>query len=477
MLEEAPKKDIIFMTDADFCYVSNRTGEYNDATQECLRDNSGQIIHVAIITGRNAADLRAFLNDNKKAQNLSGADWKEWKQNGLDAVEADIGSWLEKEGGGKKLKTSVVCIPSDLILEKNGSVKKPNYSFNNFKLIKINALNQNSPAEARAHINKNDSEFIIVDNAFNDMRVKKILAGDHTFGAKGDQVKFYLESLPRKDVVSAAKIYMDDVSDNVVEVFTKNPDVISVLNNIEMGPGYNKQALDLAIKAANAEEEEREKTCQDLIRAAIEFKQFRTQFSKEAGRKELNHEDEITEIKKNLQSDVDMKNGDWFKAVSERLNADSKAIVEQKFQEAIVLRKSNAPLQANEAKLAREVGKEPSSIKGTHPIQKPHSPSVSAASIRSSNIDKRAEEKILPESDCDKVIIGLTALAIGGVAVGCASALGVGLVVAVPVGAVVAVAVAVGAFAVIKSPENSPGNPKGNQFTSPQNIFSSCNYA
>ena len=469
MLEEVPKKDIIFMTDADFCYVSNRTGEYNTATQECLKNNKDQVIHVAIITGRNATGLLGLL---EKVQNLSESNWNQFKQNGLDAVEKDIGFCLAGEGKSK-LRSSVICIPNDLIDDENG-VRKPGQSYEKFRLSEIYSLNYDTPQIALQKFDELYKKIKLIDDddKFAKMQIDK-MTDPKPYGGKGDQVKFYLDSLPKDEVSSAAKIYMDDVSDNVVEVFTKNPDVISVLNNIEMGHGYNKQALDLAIKAANAEEEEREQICKDLIRAAIEFKQFRIQFSKEEGRNKLNHEDEITGIKVSLESDINYTSN-CFKVVRDRLDEGSKGIVEQEFKEAIALRESNAQLARQEKE------KQASSEINTHldannypASQMSYSSSLSSAYSKSVGGEKRSEEKTTPlGSDCDKVMIGLTALAIGGVAVGCASALGVGLIVAVPVVTVVAVASVAVAFAVIEPPQTSPSQTEGHQFSSLQSFFS-----
>jgi len=432
--------------DVDFVVVNNETGDVCQPFLSFLRDNRDKIADCAAITGRNeGALLRMFRKLESKEQTL---DWNRWKNNRLSEVDKKICLALEKNQG-----EHVFCITDDIFHNK-----EPGYHYRSIYRERENeVLECDSLSDARRKQGLNNPKINQHEEAF----LLSISANWDNFN-KGAQVEYYL----RNSNENLTTLYMDDEPDNVLAVAKKNPEVISFLFNMEMNDGYNKQALDLAIKAANARGEEREKICKDLIRAAIEFKTFH-------GAKEVSStRDDLIKLVVKDNSIID-----WFEVLRGNLSDNQKEIVKKEFQEAIVLRESNAQWAR------REKEKQASSeinayldANNDQPSQGPHSSPVSASSLRSFSGSKRLEEKkILPESDCDKVIIGLTALAIGGVAVGCASALGVGLVVAVPVGAVVAVAVAVGAFAVIELPKTSPEKPEGHQFSSLQNIFSFCN--
>ena len=319
-----PKKNIVFMTDADECYVGNDTGEYNVATQECLSQNKAQIIKVAIITGRNATGLSSALK-HAVDKNLSGADWEQWKQNGLDAIEKDILSKLKRK---RKID---ICIPNDLIEDRvvNGTnvSRKPGTSYDKFRSHEVYSLNGASPQEALDRLNEAGRSFTSDDGIFGNMQMAKIEGGSLTFGGKGDQVKFYLNSLVGYKERSVAKIYMDDRADNVVEVFEKNRDVISVLNNIEMGCKYNKHALDLAIKAANSNsEEEILEIKKTLLKAALEYEQCSIRYTNLKSENIVNSKTSIEDfVRWHLDDDCD-----WFKAVRKCLEKDQENTVKER---------------------------------------------------------------------------------------------------------------------------------------------------
>jgi hypothetical protein len=119
---------------------------------------------------------------------------------------------------------------------------------------------------------------------------------------------------------------MDDVPENVLEVAKRNPKVISFFFDVKMGDDYNKQALDLAIKAANGNEEARK----DLIKVTLEFKEFKTKFdSKEF--KEINKISPNTSIADYVGCQFEDGEQDWFQVVRKLLTPEQTLRVNNNF--------------------------------------------------------------------------------------------------------------------------------------------------
>jgi hypothetical protein len=318
-------KPAVIMTDVDGCFVSNINGNHNPAILSLLEVNKDMISNCAVITGRDMSGLSRLLGSSEFKNSTSD----NWKENALGRVEEKI----KKAYNGE----IVVCITNDLTEGEAGYKNHPGNYYLSYKPIEEDVMKEDDAKKALEKLNsvylRNISK--IEDDGlrgharkiekYDDKFLNELpLKGFDSYN-KGAQVKFYLESLG--DVAAnSVKIYIDDVPSNVRAVAEKNSDVIAVLNDVEMGRGYNEQALNLAISFANGNETSYEK----LNKGLNDYEVFSNHFGT---LKDLGIIDKKTSIGDFVRPLV--KNEDWFKAVEEFSGFLNGMITEYRAQEAV----------------------------------------------------------------------------------------------------------------------------------------------
>ena len=313
------------MIDVDNCLLDNERGELNEAILGLLTRNKDIISSCALITGRDITGVSRTLNNQPNITSII------LKANGLRSVEEKIKEVYDKE--------IVVCTTKDLVGENN----KPGDYYSSYGPIEADILNASNRENVLKKLNpflRGDLSWITDEELRN--HANKTAKWDMDFDEmtsrsgynqdlfdKGPQVKFYLKSLEASGADSV-KIYIDDVPSKVINVAEENSEVIAVHNNVEMGKGYNEQALNFAISAANSnDKEESLKMKKDLIEAARKFEELSKHFDQ---LKELFIIDKKTSIGDFVRPLV--KNEDWFKAVEEYSESLNLMITEYRAQEA-----------------------------------------------------------------------------------------------------------------------------------------------
>ena len=313
-----PKKqrepDIIFMTDVDNCLLDNETGELNEVILRFLAENKNMISSLALMTGRDITGISRTLQNHKDIPSIN------LEKNGLTSVKERIEKFYSKE--------IVVCTTKDLVGEDN----KPGDYYSSYGPLEaaiLDADDRDKISEKLTLYERGDLSWITDEGLRN--HANKTAKWDRDFDKmtsedgfdmnsfdKGPQVKFYLKSLEASGADSV-KIYIDDVPSNVKNVANQNPEVIAVLVNVEMGKGYNEQALKLAISAANGNEKSKEK----LKNGVNEYKKFNDRFTRLKDLGVINKKATVRDLVK-----MAVEDGDWFKAVEKCSNPLDEMITE-----------------------------------------------------------------------------------------------------------------------------------------------------
>jgi hypothetical protein len=300
--------------DVDGCLLENESGDLNKVILGLLADNKDMISSCGLITGRDIAGIGRTLTNHRDIT----ADIL--KANGLGRVKEEV----EKVYG----KEIVVCTTRDLV----GNNIKPGDYYSSYGPIEAAILDANTSKEISKKLElfkQNDLSWItdkkLLEHANKtikwDSDFEKITSKDGynlDLLDKGPQVKFYLGSL-EDSVANSAQIYIDDVPSKVKNVAKENPKVIAVHVSMEMGKGYNEQALNFAISAANGDK----KSHENLKEGLIKYEELENAFN---ALKDL----KMIDIKDPMRDLVEMavKDGDWFKAVKECIEPLNNMVIE-----------------------------------------------------------------------------------------------------------------------------------------------------
>jgi hypothetical protein len=296
-MQEDLKKGIRILHDVDYVAVDIASGKIYNLFLKFLKKYSDNIVDCAAITGRNEDGLLRMLSNYQEYQNPP--NWDQFKKNELAEVGKAVCQALGKEEG-----SHVFCITDDIFYQQ-----RPGSYYNEFyREVEAQVLQKSNFIEANANLRSLAGQ---IDTRKEEFTLALCKGEDSRFN-KGAQVEHYLSHVNDDHTT----LYMDDVPENVLEVAKRNPKVISFFFDVKMGDDYNTQALGLAIKAANGDEEARK----DLIKVTLEFKEFQTKFdSKEF--KEINKISPNTSIADYLLCNLDNDN-DWFKAVRRLLTPE-----------------------------------------------------------------------------------------------------------------------------------------------------------
>ncbi len=270
MLNEAPKKDIIFII-ADSSYVDDDI-TCDSAFEYCLRSNQDQVIEVDIISERTTTKLK---NDSlAKAVKTSLGSCHEY---GLSNIRDKIFTTLFKKNTVVNIYTPYSLVPNDsstqdlsesyVSMEKEVLKKSPWDRTIFFNKINITKKPQDLDGiDELQDLSHHYEDFDLELSRREDSNVKK------------NVVEFCLKSLnddEDKKKKNAVKIYIDNKPNNLLHFYSEYPDVICVFNDIKMGEEYNKHALRLAIKAVNSDSQEKIlKIKNTLIKTALEFEEL-----------------------------------------------------------------------------------------------------------------------------------------------------------------------------------------------------------
>jgi hypothetical protein len=333
MLEKAPKKDIIFIiTDSSY---GDDDITCDSAFDSCLRSNQDQVIEVDIISERTATKLKNDSHDKAVETSLESCH-----EYGLSNIRDKIVTALfNKNTEIVNIYTPYSLVPNDssthqdlsesyVSMEKKVLQKSPWD-----RTIFFDKINKPQDLNGIKELQDLDGIDELQDLSHHDEDFDLELSGREDSNVKIKVVEFFLKSLnddEDKKKKNAVKIYIDNEPSNLLHFYIEHQDVICVFNDIKMGEEYNKYALDLAIKAANSNNEEeileikRALIKDALIKAALEFEELYSNL----GEGVYNFHNSQDGARKN---DYDRDN---FQAVKNLLDEEQKQRVETKFNEA-----------------------------------------------------------------------------------------------------------------------------------------------